>query len=212
MSTSMDAGDWDARYAKSPLVWGHDPNQFFAAAAEHLAPGRSLDVGCGEGRNTIWLARRGWHATGVDFSPVAIDKARQLAAHSGVEADFAVADLTVWEPDPAMFDLVAWVYVHFPEPTRSEAVHRALGALRPGGTLIWVGHDLDNIADGVGGPQDPAVLATVGDLTAMLSSEDLDIVEARQVHRHIVTEVGHGDGSPHEPTIAIDQLVVARKR
>lgn len=205
---SMGASDWDSRYAASTLVWGSDPNQFFAAAVDHMAPGRSLDVGCGEGRNTIWLASSGWDATGVDFSPVAIDKARQLAAHSGVEATFVVADLESWSPEPETFDLVAWVYVHLPQPMRTAAVRRVLTGLRPGGLLVWVGHDLDNLTHGVGGPQDPAVLAGVDELTVML--DGLEIIEAKQVHRHVVSEPGHGTGPPDQPTVAIDQLVIAR--
>ncbi|MGD9792213.1 MAG: class I SAM-dependent methyltransferase [Acidimicrobiia bacterium] len=207
---TMGADDWDSRYSSTPLVWGSDPNQFFAATVESIAPGRSLDVGCGEGRNTIWLAQRGWDATGIDFSPVAIDKARQLATHSGVEATFAVADIEIWSPEPATFDLVAWVYVHLPEPVRTEAVKRVVTGLRTGGLLVWVGHDLDNITNGVGGPQDPAVLARVDELTAML--DGLEIVEAKQVLRNVATESGHGRSEPDKPSAAIDQLVIARVR
>ena len=68
---------WDTRYAAHDLVWGAAPNRFveeaFAAAP---ARGRALDLACGEGRNSIWLAERGWQVTGVDFSSVAIERAR----------------------------------------------------------------------------------------------------------------------------------------
>ncbi|MGZ6839894.1 MAG: class I SAM-dependent methyltransferase, partial [Frankiaceae bacterium] len=60
----MDAGQWDARYTSSELVWGAEPNVFVAAELGGLAPGEALDVACGEGRNSIWLARRGWQAVG----------------------------------------------------------------------------------------------------------------------------------------------------
>ena len=77
--------DWDRRYAEPQLVWSAEPNRFLVEELAGLPPGRALDLACGEGRNAIWLARRGWEVTGVDFSGVAIDKAGRMAAEAGVE-------------------------------------------------------------------------------------------------------------------------------
>ena len=74
----MDSHGWDQRYVGRELVWTSEPNRFLVQAVEGLAPGRALDLACGEGRNAIWLAERGWQATGVDFSKVGLEKARQL--------------------------------------------------------------------------------------------------------------------------------------
>ena len=63
------------------------------AEAAGLTPGRALDVACGEGRNAVWLAEQGWQATGVDFSDVALDKARGLAEARGVEVEWVQADV-----------------------------------------------------------------------------------------------------------------------
>ena len=79
----MDAAGWDARYAGSDLVWGNGPNRFVERELADLPPGRALDIACGEGRNAIWLAHRGWRATGVDFSSVAVERARRLAKVAG---------------------------------------------------------------------------------------------------------------------------------
>ncbi len=75
----MSAQDWDARYRDRDLVWGARPNTWVEAEIA-LPPGRALDLACGEGRNSIWLAQRGWQVTGIDFSHEAIRKARTLAA------------------------------------------------------------------------------------------------------------------------------------
>ena len=56
----MDAAAWDARYASAGLVWTAEPNRFVVAEVEDLPPGRALDLACGEGRNAVWLAERGW--------------------------------------------------------------------------------------------------------------------------------------------------------
>ena len=93
--------DWDRRYAEPHLVWSAEPNRFLVEELAGLPPGPALDLACGEGRNAIWLARRGWEVAGVDFSGVAIDKAGRMAAEAGVEARFVRADLAGYVPTPA---------------------------------------------------------------------------------------------------------------
>lgn len=69
----MEAEDWDARYAAGPgLQWGAEPNRWLVREVAALPPGTALDLGAGEGRNAIWLARQGWRVTAVDFSQVGL--------------------------------------------------------------------------------------------------------------------------------------------
>lgn len=67
-------------------------------AALDLPPGRAHELGCGEGRQAVWLATQGWRVSAVDFSPVAIDRARRLAAHRADEVDFRVVDVRDHRP------------------------------------------------------------------------------------------------------------------
>jgi SAM-dependent methyltransferase len=106
--------DWNERYAQKELVWTAEPNRRFAAEVDGLEPGRALDLACGEGRNAVWLAERGWRVTGVDFSDVALAKAAELAASRGVEAEWVVADVLDYRPEPRAFDLVAVLYLQLP--------------------------------------------------------------------------------------------------
>lgn len=207
----MEAERWDERYAATEMVWSAAPNAFFAEAVRGLPPGRAIDLGAGEGRNAIWLAKQGWSVTAVDFSAVGIAKGRRLAEDQGVEVTWLVEDLRTWSPPAAAFDLVAVVYVHLPQPDREFLLRASLDAVAPGGTWVWVGHDLDNLTRGYGGPQDPAVLATVEELRAALEPDRWDVALAEQVLRTVETEAGHGD-SPAVTATAIDQLVVARLR
>ena len=100
-----------------------------------LAPGRALDLACGEGRNAVWLAERGWEVTGVDFSDVALVKAAELAASRGVEVDWVVADVLEYEPEPHAYDLVAVLYLQLPREAMLRAIRGAADAVAPGGTL-----------------------------------------------------------------------------
>jgi len=175
------------------------PNRFLVAETSHLEPGRALDLACGEGRNARWLATRGWTVTGVDFSDVAIARARELAAREHLAIEFVCADLLDYEPEPDGFDLVLVLYLQIPAVERRVVLERAAAALRGGGTFLLVGHDLTNATDGVGGPSDPDLLYTPDDIVAELGA--LEVEKAERVLR----DVADADRP------AIDALVRARR-
>lgn len=195
----MSSDAWDARYAAADLVWSAEPNRFLVDEVADLAPGRALDIACGEGRNAIWLAEQGWEVTAVDFSPVAIDKARRLAEARGVLVTWLLADVVTSRLEPAAFDLVAVFYLQVPSASRRTAFATAARAVAPGGTLLVVGHDSSNLIDGWGGPRDAAALYSPEDVVAEIG--DLEIVKAARVTRSVLTEDG--------PKTAIDLLVRA---
>jgi SAM-dependent methyltransferase len=197
----MDAAAWDQRYAATDLVWSAEPNRFVLAELGDLAPGRALDVGAGEGRNAIWLAARGWRVTAVDFSAVAIDKGRRLAEARGVDVEWVVADVTDYRPPAGGFDLVVIAYLHLPAADLATVLRRAADAVAPAGTLLVVGHDVTNIADGVGGPQDPGLLYTPQGITACL--DGLRIDRAVRASRPVSGETGARE--------AIDTVVRAHR-
>lgn len=181
----MDADAWDERYAASELVWSAEPNRFVAEALADLPPGRAVDLAAGEGRNAIWLARRGWQVTAVDFSPVALDKGRRLAR--GTEVTWVCADATAWQPEAAV-DLVVLAYLQLPADERRAAVRGAMSMLAPGGTFFLVAHDSTNLTAGTGGPQDASVLMTAEDVLADLAGLDVDVVRAERVARTVEPE------------------------
>jgi ubiquinone/menaquinone biosynthesis C-methylase UbiE len=202
----MDAEGWDRRYDTADYVWHVAPNQFLPELVADLTPGRAVDLACGEGRNAVWLAQQGWTCTAVDFSQVGIAKAERLAADSGVTVEWVVADVTTVDLPAAGYDLVIVFYVQIPPPDRQAMLHRAARALAPGGRFVMVAHDLTNITEGVGGPQDPSVMPTPELISADLRSAgvaDLTIDRAETVPRRVVTSDGSRD--------AIDCLVVAHR-
>ena len=194
--------DWNARYAQKEYLWTAAPNRRFAEEVAGLAPGRALDLACGEGRNAVWLAERGWEVTGVDFSDVALAKAAQLATSRGVEVEWVVADVLDDDPVAGAFDLVVVLYLQLPREAMLRAIRGAARAVAPGGTLLVLGHDSANIADGHGGPKDPAVLYTADDLVPVL--EGLTVEHAGPVRRTVALDQG-GEA------VAIDAFVRVRR-
>lgn len=191
---------WDARYAAAAAsddtVWSLEPNAWIAATVGDLTPGTAVDLGAGEGRNALWLASLGWRVTAVDFSSVGLETGRRRAESLGLEVTWVTADATTWvAPHPV--DLVVMAYLQLPVAAFAAAVARATESLTPGGTLALISHDRDNLTRGVGGPQDPAMLTTVDELTAAASGLAID--RCGQFER--VTAAG----------TAIDTVLVARR-
>lgn len=192
----MDAADWNERYDTSELIWKGEPNQFLPPEVADLTPGTALDLACGEGRNAVWLATQGWTVTGVDFAGVGLAKAERLAADNGVSGTWIEADATSWVAPEAGFDLVVVFYLQLAANERRAAVRTAIASLAVDGTFLLVAHDLLNLTEGHGGPQDPAFLMTaediIDDVTAAEVELDLELVTERagRVDRVVTTPDG----------------------
>ena len=185
-------------------MWSGRPNGRVVAELSDVTPGRALDVGCGEGADTIWLAQRGWAVTAIDVSEVAVGRARSAADEIGVAVVWMSGD-ALQEPWPASaFDLVSLQYPALPKAAGEAAVRTLLAALRPGGLLLAVYHDLDDEhrehmkSRGV----DPDTYVAVDDLAEMLGDDF--VVERRAVEPRL-------DPPPGTPHIA-DVVLRARRR
>ncbi len=198
----MEREDWNRRYEGAELLWTAEPNRMLVGEVDDLPAGRALDVGCGEGRNAVWLAEKGWQVTGVDFSDVALDKARQLAEARRVSVEWVLADLRSYHPQGHAYDLAVVLYLHLPREERRRVHAACAGALRPGGVLIVLGHDVTNVRDGYGGPQDASILFTPDDVVEDFSGEvGVTVERAERVQRRVATEAGE--------RVAIDALIRA---
>lgn len=143
---------WERRYAGTEPIWSGKVNATLAEAVSGLVPGRSLDLGSGEGGDVLWLAEQGWEASGIDLSPTAVARARNEAKSRGVErAEFIARDLNEWAAsanpihsaphDGARYELITASFFQSPvELQRAEILRAALSRLAPGGRLVLVSH------------------------------------------------------------------------
>ncbi len=166
---------WDERFGSHP--WPSEPDEALVELAADLVPGTAIDLGCGPGRNAIWLASRGWRVTGVDASAVGLEQARARAREAGVEIACVQVDLLAYEPPPASAQLVVLANVHLPPPEHRRVVEKAKTALSPGGHLFVIGHHLDSL--GLAGPPDPERLYTEERLREELADLVVEVLERR---------------------------------
>ena len=175
---------WDERYRSSQRVWSGNPNPQLVAEVAERPPGRALDVGCGEGADAIWLARRGWSVVAADISGVALERAAQHARDTDPTAagriEWQKVDLLVRPPEPDCFDLVSAQFIQLPEEQRTRLFTALAAAVRDGGMLLVVGHHPSDLATGVPRPPVPELFYTPEEIAGLLDgSWTIGACEAR---------------------------------
>jgi SAM-dependent methyltransferase len=195
--------DWDDRYQGAEPAWCLTPHPLVLEELERLPPAsgdEALDLGAGTGRHALWLARRGWTVTAVDFSGAALAHLSAHAARESLPVRTVHADLAGYQPT-GRYRLALIAYAH-PELAAQEAMLAAASrTLDPGGVLVIVGHHPDNVGVGVGGPQDPALAYEPRRLTALLPELRIERAE----------RVPHTVEAPDGPRRAFATVVRARR-
>ncbi len=173
---------WDERYGASQQIWSGNPNQRLVEQVSDLTPGVALEVGCGEGADAIWLAARGWQVLAVDVSPVVLERAARQAATEGVEiaarVEWQQADITTWGPAPRQFDLITSHFIHTPTDVRTSLNRRLAAAVRPGGSLLIVGHHPMDMGTSMRRPNLPDFFFTAEEVAATLDPNEWEILVA----------------------------------
>lgn len=173
-----DAREWDRFYDEGEVqTWSGRPNDTLVAEVADLAPGTALDIGCGEGADAIWLARRGWRVTAIDPSRVALDRAATAAEAAGVEVTWVHGGLLGMPGGTGVHDLVSAQYPVLRRTPDEAAIAVLLAAVAPGGTLLVVHHDLDRSHASEHG-FDPADHVMPADVAALL--DDTWVIEAHE--------------------------------
>lgn len=188
---------WSSRYqaAGDDYLFGIEPNRFLSRRAHLFQEGHSaLSVADGEGRNSVWLAEQGLEVTAVEISPVAVAKAKKLAAGRNVAVNFEVADLLSPDWPPAamenQFDWVIAIFIQFagpPERLRQFAAIKR--AARPGGRILLQGYTPRQLEYRTGGPSALENLYTPDILHAAFS--DWSIEELVEYEDEISEGSGH---------------------
>ena len=197
-----NAGEWDERYAAAEFAYGTEPNAFLASVAERIPAGPALCLAEGQGRNAVFLAKRGHAVTALDQSAVGLARATELAAREGVAITTVVADLADYEIARGAWSAIISVWAHVPRALRARVHAQVVAGLAPGGAFILEAYTPAQIGRGTGGPSSPDVLPTLAELRTELAGLTFEI--GREIERDV------REGRYHQGMSSVVQVLARR--
>jgi len=180
---------WDDRYRTEEYVYGTEPNAFLLENVDEIPSGDVLCLADGEGRNSVFLAKRGRRVSAIDLSEVGVTKARELARSRGVDINFVVADLRTYDMGVERWGAIVSIFAHMPPKVRANVHARVVTALAPGGVFVLEAYRPDQKGRGTGGPSLPEMMMNLEELRRDFAA--LDLTVAREVDRDIREGRGH---------------------
>ena len=144
---------WNSRFSTEEYLFGEQPNQFLKEQHRFFQGGKALSIADGEGRNSVWLAKQGITVDAFDFSPIAVEKAYQLAQRNEVSVNFQCASWQdfVWQQE--YYDYVVGIFFQFVNPAkRAKLFQKMLPTLKVGGLMILQGYGKEQLLFKTGGP------------------------------------------------------------
>lgn len=199
------ATTWNQRFAGADgYLFGTEPNEYLRDHAGEFEPGgRVLCVADGEGRNGVWLARRGMQVDAFDIAEAGVEKARKLAAAAGVTVNYDVADCDGWRWPVEAYDAVVAIFIQFADPAMRERLFaRMCAALKPGGLLVLQGYTPKQLEYKTGGPPILSHLYTADMLRAAFDA--LELIALKEYEADLT------EGSQHSGRSALVGMI-ARK-
>lgn len=189
---------WDEKYLEAEgFLYGEKPNDYLAEKIVSLKTKygldskqkKALDLGCGEGRNAVFLANEGFDTIGVDRSLVGIEKAQKLNLVFGAKLHFQQEDVLKLTFPEESFGLISSIWLHLPEGARKEVYAFVNRCLEPGGYFILEAYRKEQLAYKTGGPPTDKMMPSLTELQESFSH--FNIIEAQEVDRDVYEGLGH---------------------
>lgn len=194
---------WDERYGEPGFAYGTEPNDFLVSSTPLLPRGGSvLCLAEGEGRNSTFLAEKGFVVSAVDSSAVGMQKAQALARERGVTITTCIADLEDFVFPPESFNAIVSIFCHLPPLLRKKVHSGVVSSLKKGGVFILEGYTPKQLQQGTGGPPVKELLMELEELRSDFA--DLDIIHGEELMREIY------EGRLHTGRGAVVQLIAVK--
>lgn len=195
---------WDERYQQKEYVYGTQPNLFLEQNLGAWSEKGMILFPCeGEGRNAVFAAKSGWEVHAFDFSESGKSKALRLAEMESVNISYSLADALDFDFGREKYDVIAFIFAHFPPDVRSEIHSRAIHSLKPGGRIIIEAFNPNQLKNESGGPKDISMLYTKEMLQSDFEGMDIELLETAEIHLR--------EGKYHEGHADVIRLVATKK-
>jgi len=169
---------WNDRYSAEDFVYGKEPNEFFKSEIDKLPAGNLLLPSEGEGRNAVYAAKLSWTVDAFDQSEKGKEKCEALAKENNVTVNYTIADAVEIQLEEDKYDMIAFIFAHYPPSIRKQVHQKCIKALKPGGLLLLEAFNPLQLNNQSGGPKDIDMLYTAellksdfGDLNVRLLEE-----------------------------------------
>lgn len=187
--------DWDHRFSIDDYLFGKEPAKALLKLENYLVPnGETFVVADGEGRNSVYLASKGYKVTASDSSKVANEKAQELALSRSVKVNYRVEDFFDIDWSEKQYDNVVGICFQFVPPQKiNEALLGLRTATKKGGILLIHGYTPDQIELGTGGPKDVSLMYTKKTFTNVFKDDEIIVNE--EYRANLSEGVGHNGTS-----------------
>lgn len=194
---------WDERFNTDEYVYGKEPNHFLESVADKIPEGKILCLGEGEGRNAVFLAKKGYDVTAVDASEIGLKKAKKLADENSVSIHTTIKNLEHFKIHKNHWQGIVSIFCHLPKSFRSKLHHDCVTGLNSGGMFVMEAYSPDQLKYNTGGPKVPELLYDPQEIIKELTG--LDFIHAKEVVREIY------EGSLHKGSGSVIQILAQKK-
>jgi SAM-dependent methyltransferase len=185
---------WDERYSAEEYAYGITPNKFLEQNVHSIPKGRVLSLAEGEGRNAVFLAKRGYFVTAVDASIVGLNKARKLAEKNDVVVEFIHADLAGYDLGENKWDGIVSIFCPLPSSIRKELYKKVIIGLKRNGVFLLEAYTPEQLKYGTGGGNSVDVMQSEKSLSLELAG--LKFKHLIELERDVIEGIYHtGMGS-----------------
>jgi tellurite methyltransferase len=163
-----DRAAWDKTYNRKDYVFGKDPAEFLVKHVAQLPKGLALDIAAGEGRHSVYLAKKGFQVDAVDISSVGLRKASKLAAENGVKIKTVNADLNKYKIQPDHYAVILNFYY-----LQRSLFPQIVAGLKKGGVLVFETNTMDQLKNPNGKDFEREYLLQPGELKKAFSELEI---------------------------------------
>ncbi len=193
---------WDERYSAQHYIYGTTPNRFLEDNVKFIPPGKVLSLAEGEGRNAVFLAKRGYFVTAVDASVVGLQKAKKLAKNNNVNIEFIHADLDQYDIGKNKWDAIISIFCPLPSLLRQKVHKGIVAGLKKNGVLLLEAYTPDQLKHGTGGGTSADLMMTKESLSFEFG--DFKFMHLQEVEREII------EGTHHTGIGAVVQVIASK--